>query len=879
MAGVNVAPGAANPTHHLSLSDGTEEYGFVVEGGWSRVRRVPDVPSTLNFTGGGTKFGDYGAGLSHIEQRTWQGGRGQEELVDDPTRYFDGQNVWTLTPGRLTLGPSLIHARGIRTCDQFTRAKQGTTSAFLRHFVWVAAYSAARGYACAFLAGANYNADKAYLWVRRVGQPGTLTFTLRSDSSQSPGSVLQTVTYAASDFADVLSVFKVFDWSSTQALTSGTRYWLTVVGASTDNAANHWEIGCNNITPISGSNSVATSSDGSSWSASDTGRYFYFRVVDADYPRKWLFFELDGALYAVDVKANGSASSLFINGTRGIATAATSTTLTDTDNSYSVHANAWVKIIRGTGAGQARQVTTGGALSSGITVSAWDTTPSTDSEYVVYATDQWTEIGSTGLGAVKAVAVQKRAAYFAHGAGDPIRQMEFTPGSDAHSFQDDSTNEADLLCPGYIAASGPVLYRAVNGTTVQVSRADDVAYNSDHTFGTGIDIGSTDTPIMALEYHDNKLFVRKTDSLWYVDDQDDAYQVAIGLDTITDPAGAQAILSKDLFLYFSWAFSVEQYVGDVVNDVGYWKGAGLPYNRRGPAVDLENGIGVIYAAVDAGTAGISSVLQYDGQGWHPLVQGWNAGERIQSVRWQSCQGTRPRLWVSINGEIAFCELALDGLDPLQDLQFPFAHEGVLEQSSVDMGAAALEKLYRRLTVVADNLGDATDSGIVYPTKVWVDYQADSDIGTTTWYSLGQAYASPASLLKLNLGGRRALRLRFRLEMARYSAGGSKAYVPIIKGTVVDGAARTPFRLQWAVPVSLGNEKNLAGGAEEHPSRVLRWLDEIAAGTKRVAMRSVWGEMNGKEVFVEPVPLTPRMVSETDGQGRWQGECVLLIREQ
>ena len=56
-----VFPGATDPTHHISLSDGTNTYGFVFYGGPRSLQEIPLSPPAARFA---------------VEQRNWIGGRG-----------------------------------------------------------------------------------------------------------------------------------------------------------------------------------------------------------------------------------------------------------------------------------------------------------------------------------------------------------------------------------------------------------------------------------------------------------------------------------------------------------------------------------------------------------------------------------------------------------------------------------------------------------------------------------------------------------------------------------------------------------------------------------------------------------------------------------
>ena len=98
---VNVTPGSSpRATHDISLSDGVETWGGRLDGGPRGIQEVPQTPSTLRVTPGGQKFGDWDPSFSHLEQSTWVGGRGQETFADDPSKFFDSQNCWTLTPNK-----------------------------------------------------------------------------------------------------------------------------------------------------------------------------------------------------------------------------------------------------------------------------------------------------------------------------------------------------------------------------------------------------------------------------------------------------------------------------------------------------------------------------------------------------------------------------------------------------------------------------------------------------------------------------------------------------------------------------------------------------------------------------------------------------------
>lgn len=231
----------------------------------------------------GRRIGDFD------EQRTWNGGRGGERFSDDPSKYKDGKEVFTAIEGHLFPSLQWNISEGYRVAEQ---ALPGSLS-------WRGLFGTQRYISRSFTCSPAMTADKAWLWIRRVGQPGTLTFELRSNSAGDPGSVLKTVTKTVSDFPDVLSQLEEFDWTSTQALSDATVYHIVVYGAATDNATSHWEIGVDTSVTTS-----KISTAGSSWTTTTFGAFF--RVTDADIERRWWFFNQGENFCAVSSEATAS---------------------------------------------------------------------------------------------------------------------------------------------------------------------------------------------------------------------------------------------------------------------------------------------------------------------------------------------------------------------------------------------------------------------------------------------------------------------------------------------------------------------------------------------------------------------------------------------
>lgn len=154
------------PQTHITFTDGVKSYLLALQDGARGISEGGSQPSTLQISSGGNRYGDFEPNFSHIEQRTWNGGRGSENLIDDQTKYYDGQSIWSLTESKLFPAPLWQFARGLRTTDEHISTSRS----------WRKLINASRFIS---VATGAITADKGNLWLRRVGSPGTLTLELR----------------------------------------------------------------------------------------------------------------------------------------------------------------------------------------------------------------------------------------------------------------------------------------------------------------------------------------------------------------------------------------------------------------------------------------------------------------------------------------------------------------------------------------------------------------------------------------------------------------------------------------------------------------------------------------------------------------------------
>jgi hypothetical protein len=397
-------PDQTNPTHHIKLSDGSGNVlGFILRSGTRTDPRAINRRPRQN--------GQY----SPFTQSDWGSGRGIKDAQADRSRYADGKRVITRHNGTVMLSGQETYTTGYRQAEAYLPGS----------LTWQSLLTTNRYIAYQITASATGNRLAVYLWIKRVGTPtSTLTVELCQNNAGDPGTVLKTVTKTTSDITDTVSQLVEFEFASVQAVTSSTLYWIKVYTSTADSSASHWEVGTD---AANTQNLTQASSDNSAWD--DTAYDLYFRLVDDTSQLGGLFFSFKGQVYFVTRPSGSNAPKLYINGDRGIATGAQSTTtIKDTTKSWTV--NEWagcvVMVTQGTNSEwQVSFKTITSNTSDTLTFSAFPkASVAGDTQYVILGSNKWTEIASHGLTVLPtSVVATNDIVYFAQGDLTKMRRM------------------------------------------------------------------------------------------------------------------------------------------------------------------------------------------------------------------------------------------------------------------------------------------------------------------------------------------------------------------------------------------------------------------------------------------------------------------------
>ncbi|RPI95492.1 MAG: hypothetical protein EHM40_02760 [Chloroflexi bacterium] len=853
----NVYPGSSTYTHEVALAlPSGLKYGLRLRDGVGSIR--DNAPQTTS-------------PVDQVSQISYHLGRGLESFLNKSRHfgYWDAKDAWLQTLGKAH--PTLLWRFGL-----------GLRSQDLHWFgsvEWRKISTNGDPYLSVSFASSGFTGRHIQFPIRRRGNPGTLTVTLRPNDAGEPHSITfhQSVTITKSDIPDTPMV--IFDGEPTAfALVASTTYHLVFASSDTDDD-NCWEIGCDAAA------AGKRSADNSTWTA--TAYSPYYRLTDADTERRLHPFFFDGAMYVVDSPLSGAASSLYINGGRGKATSGTALSLVDGALNMTAdrYTGAWIQIIRGTGAGQARQITDNNTTA--FTVSpAWSVNPSSDSEYVVYASNWFHKVGATGINGFTNAAVGASGlgyvysqpavvngiAYFPQGDSVGMRRMQWNSSTKVHNFGSEAATgnqgTASFVEAGFDPADGPQLWRANNtdatgsGGAKTASRAKAVGWGVALAFllpnatGTkGIYIGSTNTLITGIRFHNGSLFVHKEDNLFTVSNDRAVAREYPAKDMPSIYNGQAMIIAGDP-LYISFQTNLMQLIGGTISDTRLWL-SNLPATRVGYVRGGISALGWVFVALDAGVEGTSSVMIWSNetQSWHECLRGFEVGRRIRSVFWQPNDETNPFLWTEIGGELIY-QVFPRTPRPINDPSVQYMPECVLELSTIDLNTNP--KFFGKLSAVTKNL---SDSGM----EIFVDYQMDNYVGGSTWFQAGTFVESPEDSIEIGVGNKRKLRPRFRMNTSVSTTP------PILEQWSMEFFERTPFARYISLDCEVApGQTTIHGGGQDHkPTELFRALEEMAKGAQVIRLESIDGTLHGKSATMYMPPHAEKTSADKRSK-EWTG---------
>jgi len=784
-------PLSLNAQGHIRLSDGDSSLWFNYINSRARIDplaiSISPIPETaVQITSGQSRYDDREPPFGATARDEFAGGRALKYAEDDRTRFADSFRLNTWQGGKLFPAPQEHYCTGYRNGNQLMPGNVNwkpihDTSPHTRFF------------AMPFTPSANYTAEQIWLWLRFRGDPSDLTVALRADSAGSPtGADIDAETLAASSYEELVSVLHIFTTLS-EALVSGTKYWIVITADANDSPENCWEVGVDTT-----GTTAKTSPDGSAWSTSAYD--IYYRVLDADDDFVAQFFKTIGGFYFATKPDDDGAGKLYRNGYQGVADANTGalTKLKDsTQTGWAADAilGAIAELYFGPGSTEDppwREITA--SASGEATVDpAWKIEHTTGTIYNILGTDVFVEVSTTGLAKpVTSVLPVMNFVYMAQGDETVIRKARFYNNAGTYTEAFDAETAKALFLANQLDTYGNlekvVRIRNLNDSGVQnpaVSYADVTdTFATDLSFGTDIKIGHSDPRITGFQFWGvpEQLIVFKENRPYTIVDEKAKPMAIPELDVVASPKNGRASAAWKTYLWFSLLNDLARYYSDNLDQRGPMGGEGLPSDRQGPIVKLLGYPELLIAAVDGGVDNYSSILIYNQGGWHELYRAPQPGLRIRNLYYQAIPGPTPdRLWISQGSDVLYLHMPSETLNMLEDAELRFTHESHLITGKFSTNLFDVPKLWNEMKLYSESLSSGAQ-------EVFLDYRLDED---TDWENIEQPFdEGPIQDKFIGEAGRTISRqIQFRLRLLTNDA----SVAPVVRAYVMESIGKSPVK--------------------------------------------------------------------------------------
>lgn len=884
-----------SPTHHIHLTDvNNVQVGLILcndKGEPSPVwNKTPIERTALKTSSGASSYGDFEYPYAPITQDDWSGGRGGLDFERDSTKYYDGNRVNTHRENKLYLGPQEHYSKGYKTMDYRVQDRYLTFDTYNTSID-----APILNTILTFQPTTSYTMRRIWVMMRVSGLPivtgSEPTITL-NDGTSDVGSAI--IPYSQSEGGG-RKTGAWFALDMSVALDSALTYTLSIdqyyeTPQDTDTSAIAFGYNALAKDPANG----------------------MFIIEGAAINDKVIYFEYQGQQYkCLSTQTVNAAPTIWMNGDRGAAQSNTGQLNKVIDGTKSWSTDQWagcvVKIIRGLGHTQEflyRTIVSN--TTTELTLAAeWDYGNDLTTEYVIIASDTWQEVAGHGLTQpVTAVLVVDTIVYFAQ--GDFVAMRSYRGYNNAGTWATAWNEEAAGSTATHLAYQplNNKIWRAQNQDAtgiVSVSSATPTAFGTDLTFGTALAVGSKYVFINGIDVYpsDNgleALWAYKEDLPWIVVTTAEGIKLP-EMKAVRSRTNGRASLVHGVYSYFTLGNGLERYYGSNIEDLGPNLGEGLPADRQGAIVALQGYPGRVFAIVDGGASGYSSLLERSGSGWHEVYRA-PLGERLKGMALQVIAGsTIDRLWLYQGNVSIWLPMASDAVNELTDSAYTYTHEGTVILSRMHAGMFDIQKLVRSIKLWSAQL-QAINVGIDQFSRVQLELEYRTD-DTETWtnvinYNAGGGVSSPVHTVDLFVYngvyqyGITCKRLQLRIRLTT----NDNTTTPILLAVITEAVNRVQVKYMYTMTFRLmDDEPTLQRGEMDDQSvtaagqsamsklaLIEAWADSSSTGLLR--MLAISPLYNDKPIFINP-PTTRQIAVDPDATKQWTGNafiCTITAQE-
>ena len=301
--------------------------------------------------------------------------------------------------------------------------------------------------------------------------------------------------------------------------------------------------------------------------------------------------------------------------------------------------------------------------------------------------------------------------------------------------------------------------------------------------------------------------------------------------------------TSNVYLVWAWLFGMQRIYNTEVEGKGPDHDEGMPPDMQGPITKILSYPSNLFVSIDGGPDGYSSIMMFNGNGWHNLYRAPNKGERIYDMEFQPIYGDRPdRLWAQVGDNIIWLSMPSRILYAIHDKNAEYTHESVVVSAWITGGMAEVDKLWQSLSIMADYIDGET---------CWIeaDYQLDDE---EQWHPIPTNPYDTSPQQEMDFAGEnesvngKKLRYRLRLITTDYKK------TPKVNVVLIKAVGRIDIKYSYGLHFrNIQYKEDLASEYEDiEPYELQAILDDWANRLCTLRMNSAYKIYDNKKVFID-----------------------------
>lgn len=245
------------------------------------------------------------------------------------------------------------------------------------------------------------------------------------------------------------------------------------------------------------------------------------------------------------------------------------------------------------------------------------------------------------------------------------------------------------------------------------TNVEDLYYTADGTtWSSAVHVGPGDWGITGVTGFRDEVAIANDVGLWLLA-ADWGYQVLDWSSQEHETNGLNMLAwARTNELFIPVQRGLYRWTGATMVAVGPDTDAGLPEGRSGSVAALCGTVNWLYAAIDAGDSGYSSVLAYAGRDWHEVYRSSQAGARIRALAYDTLSDPQ-RLWFGEGAQLHYMELPDFTDNPYQYAGICYTSDAEIELSSWGSELLPVSKDWRYVILQAENCTSARTIEVYY----------------------------------------------------------------------------------------------------------------------------------------------------------------------